>query len=431
MKKILIIALSLILVSTLLCGCGLSQGKIVYENIGVFDLSDSNTENFSINVTSKNEGKVTKLMIGPNNIDYGYVYKKGILTIDNEVMKKMTAGEKKLRVYFGSEFDDTKTILLVTKTIKTAADFQSISDNLYGSYILVNDIDCSSITNFLPFGKNSGIEGDPNNIFFHGILEGNGYVISNINIDYHNLEDETYYNQGQVMGVFTNIGTAGIIRNTIFKNIRVSSKAIGGAICGVNEGLIENCGVIDSYITQDCSFDTNCNVGVVVGIVSGGGNVSYCYAANSAAISKGGYARVKDTDGVTDIYWACTVSISNQFAFCGKTWGLINNCVAQNQGVLPSGYTDAKVVISYDKTVDPVLLVEKAVTSEYLALNEFVRLDDGNNKDDVNSGVKKDCLLLDNNAMKVAQYYLTAGFNTTIWDIIDGSYPMVKNQFTI
>ena len=56
--------------------------------------------------------------------------------------------------------------------IKTADDLSNIRNNLSGKYILMNDIDLSSIANWDSIGDSSNA--------FSGILDGNGYVIKNL-----------------------------------------------------------------------------------------------------------------------------------------------------------------------------------------------------------------------------------------------------------
>lgn len=436
--------LSLVIFITMLftftaCGNGsaLIEGKTVYDEKGIFELSESNSENYSVNVSSKGTGKVEKIIIGSKAVTEGFSYKKGVLTIKNEVMKGITAGEKQLRIYFEKKndsdnvLDGTKQVLLVNKVIRTADDFQSIGDNLNGAYILANDIDCSSIASFKPFGRNSGDSQNPNNKFFHGILEGNGYTISNVNVDYLDLEDDPFYNKGQVLGVFTSIGTAGIVRNTIFDGIRISSRTIAGAICGETQGKIQNCAVLNSYVSQDCGFGVTCNAAVAIGIVAGGGLVENCYTAASAAISRGGYYLAKAEDGITDMWMTFSVSPQYQLAFCGKTWGQIKNCVAEDKGVMPQKFCEEKVITSINNA-PPFNIIEAIPAASHLTFFTFSRLDnDPNEGGDAFTGQITDCKLVSAVNMKKEKTYTDAGFDANIWNLSDGQYPSLKQIYSI
>lgn len=442
MKKFISLIIAMLALSIMLVGCGdkgLEQASTVYSGNAVFELTDDNKENFSVEIASKGTGKVKRLIIGSKNYTDNYSYSNGVLTISNELMKSVSSGEKQLRVYFEKKNDlDTDvmdrscTILFVDKVIRTAEDFQSIGENLMGSYILANDIDCSSIESFMPFGRNSGDGLDPNNQFFHGVFEGNGCTVSNVNIDYRDLEDDPYYNQGQTLGVFTNIGTAGIVRNTLFKNIRVDSRTIAGAIVGSNEGKIQNCAVLDSYITQDCGYGVTCNAAVAVGINAGGGIIEHCYAADSAALNRGGWAKVKAEDGVTDMYMTFTATTNYQLAFCGKTWGLIQNCFALDHGVVQPQYMNETIVTSIVGDSDPFEITERLPLASDLAFFAFSRLDDNPNEGgDAFTGRIINCNTLSVAEMKTASTYTANGFDTAIWNITDGEYPTLKTLFNI
>lgn len=443
MKKLFTILAALAVFCCILAGCGqgaaLEQGSKVYDGNAVFELGEANTENFSVSIPKKGTGSVERIVIGSKNYTEDFSYSGGVLTIANSLMQTVSSGERQLRVYFEKEndadrdvLDDSCKILFVDKVIRTAQEFQQIGEDLNGSYILANDIDCSSIQSFKPFGRNSGDALDQNNRFFHGVFEGNGYTVSNINIDYRDLEDDPYYNQGQVLGIFTNIGTAGIVRNTTFKNIRVDSRTIAGAICGNNEGRIQNCAVLDSYVTQDCGFGVTCNAAVAVGINAGGGIIENCYAADSAAINRGGWVLVKAEDGVTDMYMTFTANTIYQLAFCGKTWGLIQNCFALDHGVVQPEYMEEKIVSSIEGTEEPFEITERLPLASDLEFFGFSRLDDDPNEGgDAFTGRMVNCQMLSFAEMKTAQNYIDAKFDTAVWNIADGAYPTLKRVFEI
>ena len=63
--------------------------------------------------------------------------------------------------------------------IKTAQDLDNIRNDLDGKYILMNDIDLSSYSNWDPIGEVDVDTGTGQG--FTGVLDGNGYTISNLN----------------------------------------------------------------------------------------------------------------------------------------------------------------------------------------------------------------------------------------------------------
>ena len=136
--------------------------------------------------------------------------------------------------------------------ISTADELQAINDNLSRAYKLVNDIDVSTINNFIPLG-----DGDTP---FDGIFDGGGFTISNLTIssDSNNL------------GLFGS--NSGIIKDVTLDNVDITGNENVGAIVGANGGTIENVSVENVDITGDT------NIGGFVGFDDNGtysGN-SYC-----------------------------------------------------------------------------------------------------------------------------------------------------------
>lgn len=135
--------------------------------------------------------------------------------------------------------------------IKTAAELDNIRNNLSGKYILMNDIDLSSISNW------NSIGGEYNS--FSGVLNGNGYAIKNLT---SNRADQRYvglfgYSKG---ASFLNLG---------LENVYINADSDAGAITGCCESTeFTNCYVTGRII----------NGGGIVGEADGGNNkITYCY----------------------------------------------------------------------------------------------------------------------------------------------------------
>ena len=174
------------------------------------------------------------------------------------------------------------------------------------------------------------------------------------------------------------------------------------------------------------------NAAVAVGINAGGGIIENCYAADSAAINRGGWVLVKAEDGVTDMYMTFTANTIYQLAFCGKTWGLIQNCFALDHGVVQPEYMEEKIVSSIEGTAEPFEITERLPLASDLEFFGFSRLDDDPNEGgDAFTGRMVNCQMLSFAEMKTAQNYIDAKFDTAVWNIADGAYPTLKRVFEI
>ena len=236
--------------------------------------------------------------------------------------------------------------------IRTASDLSFVTDDLDGSYILLNDIDLSEYEKWDPIGGSAE---------FNGTFDGNGHVISNMTI----TGDMEY------AGLFGYIGNSGVVKNLgLVKssiNISSSDNAYSGGIAGENDGTIENCYNTGTVVaTADNAYSggivginfgiiTNCyNTGTVTAIStstseyyyasSGGiagenyGTIENCYntgnmAATDGYTSSGGIAGYND-GSIENCYNTGTVTANATFTdnyassggIVGDNWGLIENC---------------------------------------------------------------------------------------------------------
>lgn len=99
--------------------------------------------------------------------------------------------------------------------IYNADDLNAVRNNLAGNYILMNDIDLSSVGNWLPIGGEYQEDG------FSGVLDGNGHAILNMNVDADSVELD-------YVGLFS------ILNGATIKNI----KAITGRIYSENTAFL-------------------------------------------------------------------------------------------------------------------------------------------------------------------------------------------------
>ncbi|MBB2195669.1 hypothetical protein HLH25_18965, partial [Gluconacetobacter sp. 1a LMG 1728] len=157
--------------------------------------------------------------------------------------------------YFGASgtFAATTPVWRVQSTFG----LQSINAALAADYVLVSDIDATSVSNFAPIGGTSG---------YSGILDGQGHAISNLTID-----DST----DAYVGLFSQLSATGKVSGLTLDNANISSTLtaanIGvGALVGWNKGEIDS-----SYVSGTINAnDTNTNYSSTTGygpLVSIGG----------------------------------------------------------------------------------------------------------------------------------------------------------------
>jgi len=166
-----------------------------------------------------------------------------------------------------------------------------------------------------------------NNLNFKGIFDGNDHYISGL---YHN--ESTTYNFGLVGNNF------GTIKNVTVKNSYLSVKERVGAICGWNEGLIENCANIGSYCKGDLC------VGGIAAMTSNG-TIRNCY--NSGTIDCATYR----AGGITGVIQKVSV-MENCFS-CGIVYNVENSNVGALAGLITNTNTTVAEVTNcyYDKDV--------------------------------------------------------------------------------
>ena len=158
------------------------------------------------------------------------------------------------------------------------------ADSLGKNYVLMNDIELSGD----PWVSLGSLENP-----FTGTLDGNGYVIKNLNI-----EAITSDNQG----LFSK--TAGTVTNLGLEGASIAAGNNVGMIAGVNSGTIEN-----SYALGGVSGLEN--VGGLVGINSGTINNSYVRGAVGGLDTVGGLAGLNEGAGtVSHSYAASSVTAS-------------------------------------------------------------------------------------------------------------------------
>jgi len=182
--------------------------------------------------------------------------------------------------------------------IYTLNDLAKIKNNLGGTYILMNDIDCDGFA--LPV-----IGTDATNSF-RGLFDGQGHTIKNY-----------VASPNQYMGLFGyNTGTIRNLNVEAFdfniKNANTSEAVYVGGIAGYNAGTIEQCAVKQGNIYV--SLTNNRRGGLIAGASSG--TIRNCYANGTVYITQ-----------PSDTY----------------EWGSAGGITAKNNGTISNCYVDASV----------------------------------------------------------------------------------------
>lgn len=148
--------------------------------------------------------------------------------------------------------------------IYTAQDLDNIRNNLSGKYILMNDIDLSGI-DWDPIGDYDEINApDDFSKCFSGVLDGNGYTISNLKIDKQNENNIGLF--GNLYGDYNNYDPQNCIGAEI-KNLKLTNVNIkGGNSVGAISGRI-----IGKAVFSNCSVEGEISGTNYVGSLCGGG----------------------------------------------------------------------------------------------------------------------------------------------------------------
>lgn len=302
----------------------IENNKVVFRN------SDGGSNNITIESGTSNFVNVTGTKTETQNSSSGNnIYSNNGVTIGDQVVTEV------------SHLSESDALSQGYTIIKTAQDLQNIKNNLSGKYILMNDIDLSSISNWTSIGSSSAA--------FKGELNGNGYTISNLNISESSQTQNGlfgYTNGAIIKNLFidnanvdinTTSGGAGIVvgqaTNSTISNVHVSNSSVSS----VSAGLIAG-GLVDSTIELSSSsgtVDARYAGGIVGTCVSGNSTINNSYStANilSSAISGGIVGFVKTEANISNVYFDGELAggSSSIGAIVGSSYGTSFNSVYWN-----------------------------------------------------------------------------------------------------
>lgn len=167
--------------------------------------------------------------------------------------------------------------------VKMSADY-AVNGQKYKNYrfVLTNDIDMSKVKNFMPIGIYNTQNTDILSIEEYGFcseFDGQGYTISNLNINY-DCKEITMNNQPQVqVGLFSKISRNGAVKNLNITNANVTYTTDDEAMYPSAMGILA--GMCEGKITQ-CNVQGDVNgvmmVGGIAGQVYENGIVDCCHS---------------------------------------------------------------------------------------------------------------------------------------------------------
>ena len=440
-----------------------SGDKIYYERI-LFDTSDETASNPSIYLEAKDGVKEVK--VGREVIKFGY--SGGVLTLDAAALRNAGPKELTASVTMGNGKKTSIDIFNATKFIKTAEDFQAIGSSkkaCEGYYVLANDIDCSSISNFEPIGQYFSEE-DPDNFYFHGVLDGDGYAIKNVTCTYshspvgisgggyasnYDVYSGSFgftndaHKAGDNIGIFQVIGSSGLVRNVTFDNCNVHGRTIVGIIAGNNMGHVYDCLIKENcQVKMDTHFyDDDCNTGAAFGIVAGSGEAKNLISLTTRVSMLDIYEDYDDvykgktgnnwdhsaTEGNTDPWWrfasatkeipgtSTKITDSNNqksngiYSVVGKCWGQVQDSVGAAFSFTP--------------------INETAINAAFGHTHQGINKPTSGDSD---LGSITNCAVYSASALKQVSTYSAYNFSSEIWNIQEGSFPALKeniNRFDI
>lgn len=311
-----------------------SDGTEVFISGGYSDVIDTlKIYGFDAGIDANGKIYITKYGVSDLTIvsdTSGFSEFYGLMPTGKTYTGNMTSTEKSVDELYKGDF--SQSIYRLTEAdaisqgytvIKTVADFEAIKNNLSGKYILMNDIDFSSVQNWTAIGDYTGN--------FTGKLNGNGYVIKNLNSD---------------TGIFSVVQTTAIVENLGLENININNSTDQniGTLANNNYGTISNCYVKNSQIVS--TYVNTSYIGGLVGKNTNNGYIAYSYAKNCTITKDIGTSSIGGLVG--ELY---SGEINTSFADCniittGDVGGLVGTV---------GGYHVDKVIIRNSYTLGSVM----------------------------------------------------------------------------
>ncbi len=174
--------------------------------------------------------------------------------------------------------------------IKTAEELNKIREDLYGSYVLMNDIDLSGYDDWNPIGSSSAA--------FSGKFDGQGHTITGLTVK-ENITAGTLLSPSYAVGLF-GVCNGAQIKNVAIENADVSiiNTSGYGYASNINGDYSIYAGIIAGYITNSSVVYNCCTSGTVLakaeeeagsaafagGLIGSADTVIVSYCSNAAGV---------------------------------------------------------------------------------------------------------------------------------------------------
>jgi hypothetical protein len=202
-------------------------------------------------------------------------------------------------------------------------DLDNIKDNLYGTYLLMNDLDATTAgyTELASSTANGGQGWQPigmEEASFRGLLSGQGHEIKELFI---NRPDQ------ERVGLFNELGITGRIMSLGVVKANVTGFSLVGGLAGMNFGNVTGC-----YVTGSVSSTGTSRIGGLVG--ENIATVDNCYSEASVFGNE-------HVGGLVGRNWN---TVSNSYATNNVTGNLyVGGLVGSNEGNVSGSYATGSV----------------------------------------------------------------------------------------
>ncbi len=391
--------------------------KPLADDVVIYRLNYNGNELESITVGSQSDLVEGRLVKGYDlRVDNNEVYDVVFVATNKEV----TMSNLPVFMVYDIAFADGSGTAEDPYIIMTASHLRNVNSDLEAYYKLMSHIDLESIENWTPIGDNSSTYDR-----FKGYFDGNGYTISNLTIT----------GSADAVGLFGRIENA-TIKNLTLNNAQIIGGEYTGALVGWStNGLIINChvngvvqgtsrvgGLVGHAFTSSIE-QSSANVDVtgtasnsqsIGGLVGNSQNSSFskCYATGNVtgigASSRrlGGLAgRAWEGDSFVDSYATGNVSGNTEIG------GLIG--YLRNNGTITNSYSTGEV--SGNTRVGGLLGWSFGVTLPDAVTDSYWDTESSGTADS-RAGEGK-------TTAEMQQVATFDSWNTSIWVIVEGSYP--------
>lgn len=295
----------------------------------------------------------------------------------------------------------------ISLEVSTVNDLINIKDNLARKFILMNDIDISSITNWSPIGTTSSP--------FTGTFNGNGYIISGLTINQSSLNIQALFG----------VTTGATLKNVALKNVNViGSQDVAGLV-----GKAIGTNISEVYVSG--TIEGNDHVGAIAGGTFPGGNsvITNCYsdaAVSTRSSQVGGLLGVASSTALTNSYFSGTV-VAPETDWMRNAAGII--ALTEDASVSMSNVISAASSVT-GGTPHP-FVARNSVTIN----NCFYRSDmviTGTVGNNAGNALPESSATKSLSDLKNANTYSELGWDfTTVWTIKPNTFPLLLNlRFT-